>query len=137
MSEINEQFIGRGEKLVKRILENPWNIEEVKAQVNITKLIPSSGLEYYDQEILNHNFDFVAIRKNLKSLVIEVNYKHREKAAKKWQTIFVPLLEQFGYYPVIIDDYDCDSLFSDHSMVNYRDIKDVANQLKKAGVALN
>jgi len=137
LSGTNEQFIGRGEKLVKRILENPWNIEEVKSQVNITKLIPASALEYYDQEILNHNFDFVAIRKNLKHLVIEVNYKHREKAAKKWKTIFVPLLEESGYVPVTIDDYDCDSLFSDHTMLNYRDIKDVANQFKKAGVTLN
>ncbi len=130
------EFIGRGENLVQSILENPWGITGVIPQQNISKMIPSSAFDLLDKEIQNHNFDFVCIRKDMPWLVIEVNYKHKEKAAKKWREIFTPLLIEHGYLPVTIDDYDCESLFKEHSTVNYRDIKDICNQFKKAGVKI-
>ena len=131
-----EQFIGRGEKLVKKILDNPWGITGVNTQVNITKLIPADALKDCDQEILNHNFDLLAIRRNLRHIVIEVNYKHGEKAAQKWRTIFVPLLKQFQYDYMTIDDYDCLNIFKEHNKPTYDDIIDMVNAFKKAKIKI-
>ena len=133
---LSEQFIGRGEKLVKKILDNPWGITGVNAQVNITKLIPASALKDYDQEILNHNFDFLALRRNLKHIVIEVNYKHGDKAAKKWTNIFVPLLKQFDYDIMTVDDYECVNLFKEHNKPTYLDIIDMVMAFKKAKIKI-
>jgi len=136
LSVTNEQFIGRGEKLIKKILINPWGITGVNSQVNITKLIPASALKDYDQEILNHNFDFLALRKNLKHIVIEVNYKHGDKAAKKWSNIFVPLLKQFDYDVMTVDDYDSVNIFKEHNKPTYLDIIDMVMAFKKAKIKI-
>ncbi len=133
---MDEQYIGRGEKLCHKILNNPWGISGVNSQVNITKLIPSDECDLLDEEILKHNFDFLAIRPNLRHIVIEVNYKHREKAAQKARQIFKPLLERYEYDYMTIDDWDCDSIFKPHKMPTYDDIIDMTNQFKKAGIKI-
>ncbi len=132
----NEQFIGRGEKLVKKILDNPWGIEGVRPQVNIRRVLPVAECDLLDEEILKHNFDFLCIRRNLKHIVVEVNYKHGEKAAQKARTIFEPLLKQYDYDYLTIDDYDCISIFKPHSKPTYDDIIDMTNQFKKAGIKI-
>jgi len=123
-------------KLCLKILNNPWGITGVNSQVNITKLIPASECELLDEEILKHNFDFLAIRKNLRFIVIEVNYKHKEKAAQKARQIFKPLLERYEYDYMTIDDWDCLSIFKPHSTPTYDDIIDMTNQFKKAGIKI-
>ena len=112
---MSEQFIGRGEKLCLKILNNPWGIQGINSQVNITRLIPPDECAFLDEEILKHNFDFLAIRPDLKHIVIEVNYKHKEKAARKARQIFKPLLERYEYDYMTIDDWDCLSIFKPHS----------------------
>ncbi len=133
---MDEQYIGRGEKLCLKILNNPWGISGVRTQINITKLIPPDECAILDEEILKHNFDFLAIRKNLKHIVIEVNYKHKEKAARKARQIFEPLLKRFEYDYMTIDDWDCDSIFKPHSKPTYKDVIDMTNQFKKAGIKI-
>ena len=133
---MDEQYIGRGEKLCLKILNNPWGLSGVRPQVNITKLIPAAECDLLDEEILHHNFDFLAIRKNLRHVVIEVNYKHKEKAARKARQIFKPLLERYEYDYMTIDDWDCQNIFKPHSKPTYNDIIDMTNQFKKAGIKI-
>ena len=133
---MSEEYIGRGEKLCYKILKNPWGINGVTPQVNITRLLPPDECALLDEEILKHNFDFLAIRQNLRFIVIEVNYKHKEKAARKARQIFKPLLEKYDYDYMTIDDWDCMSIFKPHSKPTYDDIIDMTNQFKKAGIKI-
>lgn len=107
-----EQFIGRGEKEIQKILQGLFPKGEVSTQVPLYSLIKDEDYEILDQEIKNHNFDLV-LYLGLNVLVIEVNYKHGEKAAKKWSEIFTPLLLKAERTPVTIDDYNCEFIFSD------------------------
>lgn len=134
------QFIGRGEVLSQKILWKFLDCEEIYEQVNITKVIPISFMLNMDQEILNHNFDFLIHRTIKKDIVVEVNYKHKEKAARKWRQIFVPLLQEAGYEFITIDDYDCrkKGLFylnskKEHEL-SWDDYRDVIDALEKSGV---
>ena len=133
---MSEQFIGKGEKLVYKILDNPWGIEGVRPQVNISRVLPKDEFDLLDEEIQKHNFDFLCIRRNLKHIIVEVNYKHKEKAAQKARQIFKPLLEKYEYDYLTIDDYDCESIFKPHSKPTYKDIIDMTNQFKKAGIKI-
>lgn len=105
-------FIGRGEEDVKRILQGLFPKANVIPQVSISTLISPSDYNRLDQEIKNHKFDLV-VYVGFNTLVVEVNYKHKEKAAKKWRQIFTNLLVDNGKLPVTIDDYNCEYLFSD------------------------
>jgi hypothetical protein len=137
---MSNQFIGRGEMLAKHILFRLIPCVVVEMQVNITKLL--QGMEGYDEEILNHNFDLVVRRFDIhRDIVVEVNYKHKEKAAKKSRQIFEPLLTANGYDYCTIDDYDCRKrgLFwrntkGEHLVVSWDDYRDVIDSLEKAGV---
>ena len=135
------QFIGRGEVLSQKIVWKFLDCEEINEQVNITKLIPWNELKDLDPEILNHNFDFVVRRPMSKpDIVVEVNYKHKEKAARKWSLIFVPLLKKYDYEYMTIDDYDCreKGLFYLNSKKEHKicwdDHRDIIDALEKAGV---
>jgi len=105
-------FIGRGEKEVEKILQGLFPSGVVSTQVPIYRLIKEEDYDILDQEIKNHKFDLV-VYMGMNILVIEVNYKHGEKAAKKWSEIFVPLLRKAERIPVTIEDYNCEYLFSD------------------------
>lgn len=127
------QFIGRGERLVRSLLTNPFSIQDIFGQVPLENLIPRPRWNLLDEEVQKHKFDFVAVRHNHKKLVIEVNYKHGEKSAKKWNNIFVPLLKEFGYDVLTVDDYNCDTLFSNLKRdihPSYSDLNDLINALK-------
>jgi len=137
----NTPVIGRGEILSQKILWKFLDCEEINEQVNITKLIPDSEWAVLDPEILNHNFDFIIKRPMSKpDIVVEVNLGHREKAAKKWRLIFVPLLKQYGYEFMTIDDYDCrdKGLFYLNSKkehkISWDDYRDIIDSLEKAGI---
>ena len=135
------QFIGRGEARSQRIIWKLLSCEEINEQVNITLLIPLSELKCLDPEILQHNFDFVIKRPMGKpAIVVEVNYKHKEKAARKWRQIFAPLLKQSGYEFITIDDYDCrdKGLFYLNSKkehkISWDDYRDIIDALEKGGI---
>lgn len=133
-------FIGRGEKEVKEILQVLFPKAVVAEQVPIIKLIKSEEYNILDQEVKNHKFDLVAYV-GFNTLVIEVNYKHKEKAAQKWRTIFTKVLVDSGKIPVTIDDYNCEYLFSDSKKLiknnPWGNYIDVIRELQRQGIKPN
>ncbi len=133
-------FIGRGENEVKKILEALFPDSNVSAQVPIELLIKMQEYEELDQEVKNHKFDLV-LYNGPNILVIEVNYKHKEKAAKKWSNIFTNLLINNGKIPVTIDDYNCEFLFSDSKRLKQKNpwgpYLDVIRELARQGINSN
>lgn len=138
------QFIGRGEVLVQQILSRFYPHCDVTTQVPIGELISKLLSDEYGEEFTKHKVDIVADIVNAQAqkqtLVIEVNYKHKEKAAKKWRTTFAPDLTANDKTPVTIDDYDCreKGIFylntKKQHQLSWDDFRDVIDQLEKAGV---
>jgi len=106
-----EQFIGRGEKEIQKILEGLFPGGSVDAQVPLIGLIKWEDYKELDEEFQKHKFDLV-VHCGQNTLAVEVNYKHGEKAAKKWG-IFSKLLRDNNVIPVTIEDYNCEYIFSD------------------------
>ncbi len=137
----DQKYIGRGEKLTKKILLRLINCIGIQEQVNIKQVVMPEDFEVLDPEVQNHNFDLVLRRNGGKDIVIEVNYKHKEKAASKARQIFEPLCISAGYEYVTIDDYDCRKrgifwLNSErkHLVVTWEDFRDLIDSLEKSGV---
>lgn len=131
-------FIGRAEKLSKKILLKQLQCIGIEQQVNIKSIISKEDYDFLDEEVQNHNFDLVMRRTHAKDIVIEVNYKHGEKIANKIRRIFKPLVEQSGYLFLEIHDWECETLFwlntkKEHP-VTWQDYIDVINALKTAGI---
>ena len=143
-------FIGRGEELVEYVIRRLYEFTETWNQVPIKKLIKAEDFEQYGEEFSKHKFDIVtSVAHPLgisETLVITVNYKHKEKAAQKWSNNFSPDLIRNAKTPVTIDDYDCRSsipktpgLFylnskKEHGPITWNDFRDVIDALEKAGV---
>jgi len=137
----DSKYIGRGEILTKKILLKLVDCIGIQGQVNIQHIILPEDFEFLDQEIKNHNFDFVIRRSEKKDIVVEVNYKHKEKAAFKWRKIFIPLIEDAGYLHLEINDWDCRQrgLFwlnskRQHLAVTWDDFRDVQDALATSGI---
>jgi len=130
-------FIGRAEPPTHHFLLKLYPDDRILTQTPLSYLISHKEFQTFNEEVQKHKFDFVVIRNNKPTLVIEVNYKHGEKSAKKWRQIFEPLLKKEGYIPVTIDDYDCISLFKgnkENHKLSWNDLRDIINALEKAGV---
>lgn len=138
MSSTN--FIGRGEVQTKKILQILFPKGIIKTQVPIKLLISNQEYEFLDQEIKNHKFDMV-VYNGTHTLVVEVNYKHREKAARKWRQIFTKLIIDNGLLPVTINDYNCDYLFSDSIILKKKHPwgahLDIIRELQAQGITPN
>ena len=139
---MDSQFIGRAEPEVLKILEQIFPNILILSQWPIRKLIPNSWYNELNEETKKHKFDFVVC--GSKWLVIEVNYKHGEKAAKKWRQIFAPMIKELSNpcaIPVTINDYECLSLFkhtkTNHTKLRKSDYQDIINALQTAGVRVN
>lgn len=140
---LESNYIGRAEPQVKTILESILQPEKIFPQQPLKKLISAEDFERFDEIIQKHKFDFMILRKN-DILVVEVNYKHHNVAAKRWLDIFVPYLEAsrvFGdkrIIPVAINDWDCNSLFKHKrdstNQIRITDVIDVCNALYTSGV---
>lgn len=142
-------FIGRGEVLTKQLLENPFGVSEIKKQVHISRLIPKYEYDLLDEEWQKHKFDMVLFRNDLSKIVIEINYKHGNKAAFKAEK-FKNMLLRYDTQYVTIDDYDCRSsikkdngqfelgLFHENSKGNHtlswNDLRDIIDAFEKAGI---
>lgn len=136
MSE--SKYIGRGEVLTKKIFHKLFAGSIIKSQVNIKEIILPEDYNILDQEIKNHNFDFVVWRPHNKPLVVEVNYKHGGKADFKWNEIFVPLIKKANMIPLPINDYECQHLFfksvdGTHE-VTWQDFMDIMNCMVIVGI---
>lgn len=142
MSE--SDYIGRGEDLSKKIFLRLIDNTGILEQVSIISVILPEDYEILDPEIQKHKFDFVLLRNNKKHIIIEINYKHKEKASKKWNNIFVPLIEKAGYDYVTVNDYDCreHGLFwlnskKEHADVTWDDFRDIIDALEVSGIQPN
>ncbi len=133
-------FIGRGENEVKSILQKLFPYGRIAAQVPIINLVQSSDYNILDQEIKNHKFDLV-VYNGPNVLIVEVNYKHKEKAAKKWRQIFTNILINNGKIPITISDYNCEYLFSDSKKLLKKNPWgshiDVIRELQSQGISLD
>ena len=106
---LNEnKFVGRGEVLAKKIIMKLIDCVGIQQQVNIKNIVSKEEYDFFDEEIQNHNHDLVLRRVHGKDIVIEVNYKHKEKAARKYRQIFIPAIKDAGYLYLEINDWDCD-----------------------------
>jgi len=132
-------FTGRAERETEIILNQLLHPTTIKPQVPLSALISSEEFNLYDEEIQKHKFDLVVDMSNY-SIIVEVNYKHKEKAAKKWRTIFEPLLEKNNYKTLVINDYDCDTLFKPQDYTKHRitwdDFVDIINALKLTNIQI-
>jgi len=142
MSE--SKYIGRGELIAKKILVKLLKPMNVRAQVSLESLTHANEFAILDPEIKKHKFDFVFFCLDRKSIVVEINYHHKEKAARKWNNIFIPLLINSGFDYLAINDYDCRNggLFwldkvKKHDVVTWKDFKDVIDALDVAGIKPN
>lgn len=133
-------FIGRAEIETQIILRRLLNPYLIRTQAELTHLISPSEYRMLDKEIQQHKFDMIIFRKKMPKLVVEVNYKHGEKAAKKWREIFDPMMKRFGHETLVIHDYECDSLFlpQDYSKhkLSWNDVIDVINALKTQKISI-
>jgi len=134
------QYVGRGELLSKKILLQLLSCVGIQGQVNIKNIVLPEDYHILDQEIKNHNFDWVVRRTNTPDIVVEVNYGHKEKAAQKWRQIFVPMIIKAGLLYMTIDDYDCrdKGLFYLNSKKEHKlswdDHRDIIDSLEKAEI---
>ena len=112
MKNLSEQFIGRAERHVGKILRHLFPEMSVSTQMPLWTAISDEDFLNLGEEFKKHKFDFVMYNGPM-TIVIEVNYKHGEKAAQKWSDVFAPLIRKAGKIPVTIEDYNCEVLFSD------------------------
>lgn len=138
-TEYKEQFIGRGEKLTKQLLLNPFDIVAIHSQVELRTWMTKEELDFYDEEIKQHKSDFIILRSK-DILALEVNYMHGPKADKKSNKIFEPFLKSHGITLVTLDDNSSRKIFNKNSKGNHKittdDIRDVLDAFDKARVKI-
>lgn len=133
------QFIGKGEVEAIKIFKVLFPKCFIKQQVPIQALIRPEEYNLLDQEIKNHKFDFT-VQVGFNMLVVEINYKHGEKAAKKWSNIFTNVLINAGKIPVTIDDYNCEFLFKSEAAKKknpWGPYIDIIRELQRQGISPN
>jgi len=135
-----EQFIGRAEKLVKQLLQNPFGIKTIMPQVPIFTLISHEEYKFFDPEIRQHKFDFVIHLNNGQKIAVEVNYKHGAKADRKSNRIFEPVLKNNRIALLTIDDHSCRTLFKQNSKGIHQtttdDVRDILDAFDTAEITL-
>ena len=133
-----DQYIGKGEQTVQRVLMHLYGPSFVKAQVPIKDLIPQQQAKFLGAEYEKHKHDLtVYIAPADITVAIEVNLKHGSIAHKKWNNVYKPNLEACGILTCTIDDYECPSIFNDKIQhPNWDDYIEVLNSLKKQNIPL-
>lgn len=133
-------FIGRAESEVEIILTRLLLPDLIRTQVPLIALIDNSEWCTLREEVQKHKFDMVIFRRNKPNLVVEVNYKHKEQAAKKWRNIFDPMLRRYGHDILLVHDYECDYLFQPNDytkhILSWNDVVDVINALKTQKISI-
>jgi len=125
------KFVGRGEGTVGHILQHVFQTKPIP-QCPIENLIPFGVWSWLDPEVRKHKFDFYILNKKI---AVEVNYKHKEKAAKKYRQVFEPILKDHGIKLVQIHDYECPHLFKDKEHpIDVQDWQEVIQSLRTAGI---
>jgi len=150
------EFIGRGEVVVSEILDMILPMPVIKEQPSLQSIISEEDFNFLDEIYQKHKFDLRADyfsnwnkpeeKLNMKTLMVEVNYKHKEGAARKWSNVFLKLLKKYHITPVTINDYNCRSSIpktkgifyldskKHHGPITWNDVRDVIDALEKAGI---
>ncbi|MHA2401565.1 MAG: hypothetical protein ACXADH_01120 [Candidatus Kariarchaeaceae archaeon] len=121
------QFIGKGENKTEYILQRIFPSAEIFPQYPLQGLIHKNDFDWLDPEVKKHKFDFFVKIHRKRNFVVEVNYKHKEKAAAKYRKIFGPELKKVNIGFVNINDWDCMTLFK--PKMHFQDFIDVCNAL--------
>jgi hypothetical protein len=135
------QFIGRGEVKTEFILGFFFGVENVVAQVPISRLVSPALWEWYDPELQKHKFDFYVLRKSKveeipdRNFAVEVNFEHGEKITAKYRKILVPDLKENNIEFLNINDWDCLSLFKKKPLT-WQDYIDVLEALKVSEIKI-
>lgn len=134
-------YIGRGECRVQRVLECLYHGKAtILSQVHIQGVIKKEDYEILGKEHNQHKFDLVvkfnSDFEKRPDLVIEVNYKHKTGAGRKWHNVYAPAVVKAGKIPLTIDDHASQSLFDvPHSRpLRWMDYVDVINALDAARI---
>lgn len=134
-------FIGRAEKEVEEILTRVLLPDLIRTQVPLEQIINQSEWQTLNEEVQKHKFDLLVLRKDKPDIIVEINYKHKEKAAKKWREIFDPMLKKYGYDTLLIHDYECNYLFKPQDynkhILSWNDMIDIINALKSQKIEFN
>jgi len=137
----DSKYIGRGEEISKQIFLKLIDLKAIMAQVGIRFVAQPEDYKILDPEVQQHKFDLVLLSKKGKKIVVEINYHHKEKAAKKWHNIFIPILQKAGYDFVTVNDWDCrqHGLFwldskKEHPKITWDDYRDIIDALEIAGI---
>jgi hypothetical protein len=131
------QFIGRGESNVGKVLGTLFGKMNIISQYHLKLMCKPDDFEWYDPEVQKHKFDFYVGRYKKPSLIVEVNYEHGDKADRKWNNIFCPLIEEKGWIPVAIEQRECKHLFKDAKhKTDLDDWVEILQELKRNGVEL-
>ena len=130
-------FIGRGERESKIILQKLFPHATISIQVPIERLVTTEEFLSLGEEFQKHKFDIV-VYNGPNILVIEINYKHKEKAAHKWNNIFTKILIDNHKIPIIVADYNCEYLFSDSVRLRKKNpwgsFIDIIRELQRQGI---
>ena len=136
-------YVGRAEELTASIVKRIFPGSIVYPQYHIKHIISTDERNFLGEELKKHKFDFL-IKTGVQTLAVEVNYKHGNRAAIKWE-IYKKFLAKYKILPVTFDDWDCRSsepktlgLFQltgkkEHKD-SWNDWRDVIDQLEKAEV---
>ena len=141
MSE--DPYVGRAEELSGNIIKRIFPGSQIFPQYHIKHIISTDERNFLDGELNKHKFDFL-IKTGIETLAVEINFKHKQRAAIKWE-IYKKFLAKYNILPVTFDDFDCRSslpktlgLFqlteNKEHKDSWNDWRDVIDQLDKAGV---
>lgn len=129
-------FIGRGERRVQQVLECLFHGKAaVLPQVHIQGVILKEDYSILGKEHNQHKFDLVvqfhSDFEKRPDLVLEVNYRHGNGAAVKWNRVYYPAILKAGKIPVVIEDRECRSIFDvpHERPLRWMDFIDVINSL--------
>ena len=122
-------FEGRGERRVKHILERIFETVAI-SQAPIKHLISNQQYDQMSEVYQKRKYDLYL---PTKKLIVEVNYKHTNKAQQK-EGIHAAHLKEEGINLIPIQDWNCPRLFRDSHLPSWDDWIEVIQELKRNGI---
>ena len=120
------QFIGRGERRVRYILEKLFGTT-LFPQLPLSYILPAEEIDQMGPDYKNHKYDLGLLHL---LLLFETNYKHKKRAEQK-QGILQSHIEAHGWTLVTIEDWNCPHLFQEPHHNTWDDYLEVIQELKR------
>lgn len=124
-------YIGRGEVRVKLIIELLLGVH-VYQQVHIKEVVTEVEFFNMSESYQKRKFDLQFLSQS-KHYMLEVNYKHKTKAAIKWE-VLKPFLIANNFTPITIEDENCPYLFKEPHTTQWIDYIEVIQELSRQEV---